>query len=97
MQGFCYNHRQPEVYFACEGQTQCFKQGQNPAEHVWLQSSESPAPAFLQVCCTFEQLQQDNADTSLLVLALNLAVLWYTSITQIEVMCIASTIMLHLG
>lgn len=50
VQGFCYNHQRPVVYFACEGQMQCFKQGQNPAEHVWDSSTESPAPAFLQVC-----------------------------------------------
>ena len=49
MQGFCYQHQQPVVYFACEGQMQCFKQGQNRAEHVWGNAPDSSAPAFLQV------------------------------------------------
>lgn len=49
LQGFCYQHQQPVVYFACEGQMHCFKQGQNRAEHVWDGASSSAAPAFLQV------------------------------------------------
>ena len=42
-------HMLPRVYFACEGQTQMFVQGCNPAEHVWQDSSDAPAPAFHQV------------------------------------------------
>ncbi|KAL3141890.1 hypothetical protein ABBQ32_004551 [Trebouxia sp. C0010 RCD-2024] len=56
--GFCYNHQQPVVYFACEGQMHCFKQGHNPAEHIWEGPSVSPTPAFLQ------RLMDDNRKAS---------------------------------